>query len=495
MKRIYFSVVFFLLAPFGVEAATFEFTSNCRQAYNYMLQLNFNSSRNYLAIEKTANPDNAAIYYIEHYCDFIQAFISEENADFLKLKNNLDKRISSIEKAEGSPWTNMATGEMLMQFAVLKLKRKEYLSSGYFIRRSYKMVQDNQVKFPDFYPNLKSLGFFHAVIGAVPENYKWLANLAGLEGTISQGSKELAQLSARIESDKSLQFITEEVNFIRVFIATHFEKDYAGAEKLIEKMKKSIPANYPLLTFLEVNTMLVSGKPNEAQSALNGYRPDKNSYQLFYLNYLSGMLKLHRLEMDASGDFKVFLSSFKGKSFVKSAWHKLAWISLLKNDTAGYNQNIGKVKMMGDDFTDEDKQALKEANSKILPNIFLLRCRLLFDGGNYNAALEELAGKPSSCFPTYKDQLEFTYRLARIFDKRGQTDKAIQYYTATYSNGMRSEFYFAANAALNIRTIYENSRDKDKAIQWYKKCLNLRNHEYQNSIDQKAEAGLNRLVH
>ena len=65
-----------------------------------------------------------------------------------------------IEKAEGSPWKNMAIGEMLMQFAVLKLKRKEYISSGYFIRRSYKMVKDNQVKFPSFYPNLSHWVFF-----------------------------------------------------------------------------------------------------------------------------------------------------------------------------------------------------------------------------------------------------------------------------------------------------------------------------------------------
>ena len=251
-----------------------------------------------------------------------------------------------------------------------------------------------------------------------------------------------------------MQFLSEEVNFIRVFIATHFEKDYTGAEKLLEKMKKAAPSYYPLTTFLEVNTMLVAGEPNEAQASLSSFHPDKNSYPVFYFNYMSGMLKLHRLELDASGDFKIFLNGYKGKSFVKSAWHKLAWISLLKNDTSGYNQYISKVKLMGDDFTDEDKQALKEANSKIKPNIYLLRCRLLFDGGNYNAALEELAGKPSSYFPSYKDQLEFTYRLARIFDKRGQTDKAIQYYTATYSNGMRSESNFAANAALNIGIIY-----------------------------------------
>ena len=33
----------------------------------------------------------------------------------------------------------------------------------------------------------------------------------------------------------------------------------------------------------------------------------------------------------------------------------------------------------------------------------------------------------------------------------------------------------------------------EEAIAWYRRCLGMRNHEYQNSIDQRAEAGLNRL--
>ena len=82
MKRIYFSVIFFLLAPLGVNATIFEFTSNCKDAYNFMLKLNFDASRNLLALEKSTNPNNAAAYYIEHYCEFVQAFISEEDAGF-----------------------------------------------------------------------------------------------------------------------------------------------------------------------------------------------------------------------------------------------------------------------------------------------------------------------------------------------------------------------------------------------------------------------------
>ena len=495
MKRLFFSGILLFFCS-RATASGFEFTANCRSAYQEMLQFNFIQAAALLSKEKAVRPDNGAIYYIEHYSDFLRAFVSEEDKDFFELKNNLDKRLEAIQKKEiESPWIKLAEGEMLLQLAVVKLKRKEYLSAGYYIRRAYKILEENQAQYPKFLPNLKSLGFLHAVIGAVPENYKWLSNLAGLRGTIQQGGNELSLVINKLPDNDEMAFIKTETSFLKIFIATHLEKDCPSALALLEKTNKETDSKSPLLVFLEANTLITAGRPADALNVLKTFQPSKSQYPLFYLEYLTGMLKLNNLDFEAAQNFTRFTDGFRGNSFQKSAWHKLAWISLLKNDTASYFRNLEKVKTVGNDFTDEDKQALKETASTELPNIYLLRSRLLFDGGNYNSALAELAGKPSSTFTKYRDQLEFTYRLARIFDKKGQTAKAIQYYTTTYNNGMRAEWYFAANAALHNGLLYEEKGDLVNARIWYKNCLALRSHEYQNSIDQKAEAGLNRINH
>ncbi len=461
-----------------------------------MMQLDFTTATSFLSKEKTVNPGNAAPAYIAHYIDFLKSFISEEDRDYLQLKNNFDSRLEQIETgAAGTAWMNMARGEMIMQLAIVKLKRKEYISAGYYIRRSYKLLEENQINFPKFIPHLKALGFFHAMIGAVPENYKWLSNLVGLKGTIAQGGDELSQLIQQLEKDDELKFLMTEACLLKIFIATHLEKNYPSALALLEKTKKNQPADNQLLAFMESNTHIISGNCKEGLRILNAFRPQPGQLHIFYLDYSTGMLKLNNLDDNAAQHFTRFVSGYKGKSFIKSAYHKLGWLALLQNDTSGYYKFMENVKRAGDDFTDEDKQALKEALAHELPNTHLLRARLLFDGGNYNGALAELAGKPTAEFPKFRDQLEFTYRLARIFDKKGQTEKAIQYYSKTYENGMRTEWYFAANAALHNGMMYESKGDKLNAKAWYRKCLELRNHEYQNSIDQKAEAGLNRITY
>ena len=74
-----------------------------------MLHLNFVQAEASLSKEKTANPGNVAVHYVEHYIDFLRAFISEEDQDFYEVKNNLDKRLGAIRKHEiESPWIKLA---------------------------------------------------------------------------------------------------------------------------------------------------------------------------------------------------------------------------------------------------------------------------------------------------------------------------------------------------------------------------------------------------
>ena len=251
----------------------------------------------------------------------------------------------------------------------------------------------------------------------------------------------------------------------------------------------------PMVQFAKGAFHFANGENDSILSLLAKRNQPPKADKLNYLDYLDGIAHLNNLDYKAETYFKRYVTQYKGKSFVKSAYQRMAWIRLLQGDHEGYLLNIKQAsdEKTGSTFSDEDKQAEKEFKSNELPNLFLLKSRLLFDGGYYQRSLTEIAGKPVTSFPTLRDKLEFTYRLARIFDKTNKPDKAILYYDQTINNGKNHSYYFAANSALMLGLLYEQKANLVKSEEYFRLCLSLRNHEYQNSLDQKAKAGLNRL--
>jgi hypothetical protein len=52
---------------------------------------------------------------------------------------------------------------------------------------------------------------------------------------------------------------------------------------------------------------------------------------------------------------------------------------------------------------------------------------------------------------------------------------------------------FAARACLQLGLLYEKQGKRDIALQYFNQCLTMRDHDFQQSIDQQAKAGINRL--
>jgi tetratricopeptide (TPR) repeat protein len=148
----------------------------------------------------------------------------------------------------------------------------------------------------------------------------------------------------------------------------------------------------------------------------------------------------------------------------------------------------------GSTETEADKQALKDARSGKWPDPLLLKARLLSDGGYWQEAFGLLQGKSSASFSTTEDRLEFAYRMGRIYDGLDREDEAIAAYLTTIKLGQQRREYYAARAALQIGFIYEKRGDKALAQSYFQKVLNLQDHEYKNSLDQKAKAGIARCT-
>ena len=476
----------------AITNADFDFNQNIQAIHVEIFNLNLDKAQQLITAEKKAHPKNAALIGCEASLDFYRAYITEDDADFKLLKDRFAARLAKLEAEDAkSPYYLNTQAELVLQHGLMRALHNELLGAGLDTRKAFKLFVENHEKFPQFKPTLKGLGLLHIMFGCIPENYKWIANMAGLKGTINQGSGELMQLISECEKNKDYSYMKNETLLILIFVKLNYAKDIPAAYQL----SKYYDPNYksPLINYSIAHIYFMDGKNEQMLSTLKNFKPEKGAMVLHYLTYMLGNAKLFRLDYTANEDYLKFINNYKGKNFKKSAYQRLAWSTLLRGDTSQYNYDMKQLLKVNGLFTDEDKQAENEALSGIKPNLNLIKARLLFDGGFYTKSLEQLAGKPQTLFPTQRDKIEFVYRTARNFDLLNQKTKAEDFYIKTVNIGERTSFYFAASAALSLGQLYEAQKDFSNAKIYYKKCLAMRSHDYQNSIDQKAKVGLNRV--
>ena len=223
------------------------------------------------------------------------------------------------------------------------------------------------------------------------------------------------------------------------------------------------------------------------------YNHDINKTILHYNNYLLGMTMLNKLDTNAEIYLAEFCNNFRGSNYVKDAYMRRGWIRLLQNDRNGYFEMLKQIPNRGITLTDSDKGAEKPAATRSIPNLILLKARLLMDGGFNQQALNQLAGKTANDFSSQDEKVEFTYRAGRIYHLMGNIDNAIAFYKEAIQRGSKLPIYFAARAALELGHIYADQKNYKEGKRYYQMCLDMPNSDHKNSIDVKAKAGLQRV--
>jgi hypothetical protein len=490
-----FTVIYLLLFSAFSAKASFTFNENCKKAYTEMMCLKFSKATSMMNTEKKNNTDNQVPYIIENYIDFLKVMIGEEEKDFIYLKNSRDYRLQKIAgSGNNSPWYLYSQSLIYLQSGVARLKFGEYLNAGLDINRAYRLLLQNKQLYPDFVMNKAGLGILHSLVGTVPAKYRWAVRSLQFEGTIPEGNSEIKEAYLQAASDPELSFLLPETAFLLSFVTLNLSADIPTALNMAEKFNSSslshIISESPLLIYVFANIYSRAGENDKAINILNECPVTSDRYPFYYLNYMLGVAKLNRLDADACYPLLNFLGNFKGKNYIRSAYMHLAWYYLIRNDQPQYNKYIERITLRGNDQVDNDREALKFAGKNTKPDLSLLKARLLFDGGYYDRAQHELEGfKPIGA----KDELEYTYRLGRIYHNWGKPDQAISYYMETISKGDKLPYYFAANASLQLGILYEQRRNFTQARLYFSKVLDMSFDEYQFSISNKAQAGINRI--
>lgn len=283
----------------------------------------------------------------------------------------------------------------------------------------------------------------------------------------------------------------EESQLYYIYLKNYLENDVEGASALIKTYKLDTKNNL-LFTFMAANLSLNNKNAALAESILNN-RNKVDSYMSFpMLDYELGDAKMKRLDYSAVTYFKRFVNTYKGNFYIKDAYLSLAYCAYLQGNMTDAEYYKQFVKTKGKAESDADKQALKAAKKTTFPQKEILKARLLNDGGYHQEALKLLLQIPSTSL-TGSDKLEYMYRIGRVYDDLEQDENALNYYRFTLNEGRTSTEYFAARAALQSGYIYEKRGEYAKALQFFQTVLDLDDHEYKNSLDQRAKSGINRI--
>ena len=496
LKKYLLSFIFILSGLLAnSQPYNYDMNKNCTQAFQHILLLKLDSAKMEIEKEKEQHPENRIPFLLSNYVDILSIILHEDEEAFHQYKDLKKKRLEEWRKGpENSPWYLSGQAQIKLQWAFARVLFDEYFTAATEINSAYHLLEENKKLHPDFLVDNMGIGILHAMIGVVPEQYQWAMELFGLYGSIEQG---LEEIKLQLETDSENVF-SKEALFYYTFIRLNLKTDTTRINELLHFYQKDEYAYYvensPILHFAKAVVLLK--KDNDAAITFLEKSPSHHSaISFYYPTFLLGQSLLYRLDADAENFLNKYIENYPGKNFKKTALQRLAWWHFIQSDTIAYREKMQEISYIGAAVLDGDKVAAKEsenAEDGYLPNVYLLRSRMLFDGHYFSRALKELNRVDAVDFDT-ETRLEFYYRKARILHEMDSITKAETAYLLALQYGADSDRYYAAKSALKLGEIAEQENDFPSAVVYYKKVLDLDFDEYRKGIRAKAKAGLQRV--
>lgn len=492
MRSIVTAWILLLMPVMAMSQYDMYWTDESKNAYHLLSNLRIEEAMAIIKLQGITFPDNLIWPYLEDYGLFLSIFIHEDSGKtdaFLESSAKRLERLSVV--SESNPLALMSQAQLYLHQSALRLQKGEFASAAADVNRAFRLLKKNQRLHPDDLPNLRLFAALKAAYGAIPDQYRWLVSIvSSLSGSIDEG---LAELHHILEESTPLNniYYTETILITALAEGKLNNKPEKGAEMMNRYFGK-IPQNR-LIQYVMANLEMMLGDMEAAIRVLSINAGTPGAEKIPFLHYMLGKCKLFRGDDDAQQHIRNFLVLTKGQHYIKDAYQKLAWHSLLRNDRSGYLDYMQQVLIKGSADTDEDRQAMREAEKREIPHPDLLRCRMLFDGGYYERAGQILTEDLYNSLVHRAHRLEYLYRKGRVLHALKSYAEALHYYTLTITAGENEPYHFSCSAAYHCGLIHETLGSEGAAQRYYLICLQINPEVYATSIHQKARTALSRM--
>ncbi|MCS7029214.1 MAG: tetratricopeptide repeat protein [Bacteroidia bacterium] len=476
---------------------TYSQSLSWQDAHTFLINMQYQRLYQFLPYIKNTPEDKAIAEYIVFHSYVIQCLLVHPQRYEHKVKYYYENVQYYCEKLpESSPYKEYLIGEMDCEMAILYIQQKNYWSAIRKVRTGYQKLVDCVKKFPHFYEPYKTLGILHTAIGNIPQEYAWIVHALGLKGTIPQGEKELLLCIEK----SNLQQVEAQLAYAYLCVNIFFKREKAF------KIATQMPLNYPESPFIAAVCALICTKLNQDEAGAyiieNLKRLNQNAeyFQFAFTEYLMAEYALHQNNFEqAAMHYQSYIEKVQNNVFQADSYFKIGLCYELqgyRTDAVKYYQKC--VLLTGID-QEEDKQAQKYAHQLLKRPLNSIERNLRIarnytDGGYYEQAIRQIAfyEKILSYYSSF-EQLEWYYRMARIYHAQKNWDKALLYYKKATQIRLSPTSWMEAFSWYYMGTIYELQKNTSDARACYQKALSYQNYEYRNSLERRTKAALQRV--
>ncbi len=416
---------------------------------------------------------------VKSYLKLYSAFVSEMIVgcnNYKKYNQLYEEEVAYItcgnEEAAIYP---LFLSELYLQRGIIEYKNGNTLKSISYFSKSYSYWKDSDELSDVSDYSLKLRGIFNLLLGNLPQPYNQVVSWFGFKGDTEQGFCCLADYLKKQQLEQGDYF---EALLYLGFSFLKFGDDNDDIKDFITLYSS---AGLPeLIKSIVVRCANKIHHPNLCENILKDYA----SYPP--LIYLQGKYQVQIGSITSEKTLSRFLATENRNQFKSDAYRYLSWNALLRGDRERFRQYQDSIRLQGSFPTSEDKQAYYESKLNKIPDVVLLKSRLLFDNGQFELVINILKDRGS--YKTKEEKLECYYRLGRCYQFLLKDVMALSCYEKAVEMGDVSKRYFGSYAALYASEICLSEGNVARGKYFLEKADELNNGEYKYDISLKIKA-------
>jgi len=485
MTRIILIFIIFISLTSSAYA-DYDVNDNCKNAWMLLMDLKIEEAKEILELEIQSNPENYYAYYLDQTCDAFALIINSNNRDYEAFVENYEqRRLIMDDNAMDSPYYLACLSEMQLQVGIFNILKGSTLSGLRKAYSSYKNTYNNLEQYPEFNQSLKLDGFFNVAISNVPPFVRWAVSFFGVSADPVYGFKVL---NDNYESQNNIKGINAE-SALYIILTAKINKTPELVYDFTHSLDSNISETF-IHTYFRANVAYRTGKNEEALKILQGIDIQEYKYADIIYSYLMGKILLRKLDDNAEFYLSRYLTNLEKKEYVKEMNYNLAIFNLINNNRLEYLNYCEIVRDKGKDVNERDREALYDASLDYIPDVNLVKSRLLLDGGYFDEFKVAIGSFEENRNELLPYELEYLFLKARFNTKNANMELAIYQFKKVIELGEDEDYFFASEAALRLGNIYKELRQIDLAREYYEKSVKLYKRDYYEYIEDKAMKGL-----